>query len=189
MKAVAVNMRMEWMRQGKGADGMIEVARATSEHVAGICRVCADGWRATYADMYSPKYIERIIAEYYNEERVLKEVTDTGREWGGYFVAVEDGKVVGAGGGGMIGERSGEVFVLYVAPDRRNEGIGTRLLDAITQQQKAFGATEQWVSVSKGNRKGIPFYEARGFVFRHEQPAHGNQYGDGYVAVRYRRFI
>ena len=168
---------------------MIEVARATTEHVAGICRVCADGWRATYADMCSREYIERMIGEFYNEERVLKEVTETGREWGGYFVAVEDGRVVGAGGGGMTGERSGELFVLYVAPDRRNEGIGTRLLDAITRQQKAFGATEQWVSVFKGNRKGIPFYEARGFVFQHEQPAHGNQDGDGYMSVRYRRFI
>jgi len=168
---------------------MIEVVQAQPEHVAGICRVCADGWRATYADMFSPDYIERIIGEYYNEERVLKEVTETGREWGGWFVAVEDGRVVGAGGGGMTGERTGEVFVLYVAPDRRNEGIGTRLLDAITRQQQAFGATEQWVSVFKGNRKGLPFYEARGFVFHHEQPAYGNRDEEGYVSVRYRRYI
>lgn len=168
---------------------MIERMKAAPEHAAGICRVCADGWRATYADMCSREYIERIIAEFYNEERVLKEIAETGREWGGWFVAGEDGRVVGAGGGGMTGERTGELFVLYVDPDRRNEGIGTLLLDAITRQQKDLGATEQWVSVFKGNRKGIPFYEARGFVFHHEQPAHGSRDGDDYVSLRYRRFV
>ena len=168
---------------------MIEVVQAGPEHVAGICRVCADGWRAAYAELYGPEYIERIIAAFYNEERVLKEVTETGREWGGWFVALEDGRVVGAGGGGMTGERTGEVFVLYVSPERRNEGIGTRLLDAITRQQKALGATEQWVSVTKGNMKGIPFYEARGFVFHYERPAYENRDGDPYVSLRYRREI
>ena len=168
---------------------MVEVIQAAPGHAEGICRVCADGWRATYEGMLSREYIERIIAEFYNEERVLKEIAETGREWGGWFVAVENGRVVGAGGGGMTGERTGEVFVLYVDPGRRNEGIGTRLLDAITRQQKAFGAVEQWVSVFKGNRLGIPFYEARGFVFHHELPAHGNRNGDTYVALRYRRFV
>lgn len=168
---------------------MIEVVQATPAHVAGICQVCADGYRATYADLCTREYIERIIREFYNEERVLKEVTKTDRSWGGYFVAVEDGRVVGAGGGGMIGEWTGEVFVLYVAPNRRNEGIGTRLLDAITRQQKGYGATEQWVSVFKGNRKGIPFYEARGFVFQHEQPAYENRDGENYVSLRYKRSI
>jgi len=168
---------------------MIEVVQAAPEHAAGICRVCADGWRAAYEDLCSREYIERIIAELYNEERVLKEIMETGREWGGWFVAIENGRVVGAGGDGMTGERTGEVFVLYVDPDRRNEGIGTLLLDAITRQQKELGAVEQWVSVFKGNRKGIPFYEARGFVFHHEQPANGNRDGESYVSLRYRRLI
>jgi len=173
----------------KGMDGVIEVVRATPAHVAGICQVCADGYRATYADLCTQEYIERVIREFYNEERVLKEVTETGREWGGYFVAVENGRVVGAGGGGMTGERTGELFVLYVAPNRRNEGIGTRLLDAITRQQKGYGATEQWVSVLKGNMKGIPFYEARGFVYQYERPAYANRDGDSYVSLRYKRLI
>ena len=63
----------------------------------------------------------------------------------------------------------GEIFVLYVDPNRRNEEIGTILLDAITHQQKEeFYATKQWVSVEKDNQKGIPFHEAKGFVYEHE---------------------
>lgn len=130
-----------------------------------------------------------MIEEFYNEERILKEVTTSDREWGGYFVAIENDEVIGAGGGGMINDTEGELYVLYLDPLRRNEGIGTRLLDAITQQQKEeFHAGKQWVSVQKGNEKGIPFYEARGFVYESEQPVYGNEEGE-YRSLRYVRFI
>lgn len=32
------------------------------------------------------------------------------------------------------------------------------------------GASEQWVSVTDGNRMGIPFYLARGFAVRERVP-------------------
>ncbi|WP_338035672.1 GNAT family N-acetyltransferase [Halalkalibacterium halodurans] len=57
----------------------------------------------------------------------------------------------------MTADHVGEIFVLYMDPVRRGEGVGTKLLEAITAQQKEFGAMEQWVSVAKGNEKGIPF--------------------------------
>jgi GNAT superfamily N-acetyltransferase len=67
----------------------------------------------------------------------MKKSAAPDRQWGGYFAAVDDDLVVGAGGGGMTGDTIGELFVLYMDPLRRNEGIGTQLLDAITEQQKA----------------------------------------------------
>ncbi|WP_143595254.1 GNAT family N-acetyltransferase, partial [Terribacillus saccharophilus] len=152
---------------------MIQVTLANSDHVAGISKVCSDGYWATHSETRSEKYIQGIIEEFYNHDRILKEVSETSRDWGGYFVALEDGEVLGAIGGGMIGEGIGEVFVLYLNPERRNEGIGTKLLDALTKQQKEqFNATEQWVSVATGNQKGIPFYEARGFTVQHERPGY-----------------
>ncbi|PAE15960.1 hypothetical protein CHH91_09960 [Virgibacillus sp. 7505] len=152
---------------------MIHITQASPDHVAGIAKVCSDGYWATYKKTHSEKYIQGIIEEFYNHDRILKEVSESSWDWGGYIVALEDGEVLGAIGGGMIGEGVGEVFVLYLDPDRRNEGIGTKLLDALTKQQKEqFNATEQWVSVAKGNQKGIPFYEARGFVVQHERPGY-----------------
>src|SRR5699024_4431458 len=81
------------------------------------------------------------------------------------FVAIESGKVIGAGGGGMTGETVGEVFVLYLEPERRNEGIGSKILDAITIQQKEFGAKEQWVSVQKGIKRESRFMKQKAFLF------------------------
>ncbi|MEI2664107.1 GNAT family N-acetyltransferase [Rossellomorea sp. LJF3] len=168
---------------------MIHIQKANRSHVNGIKKVCSEGYWATYKEIYAKEYIERVIEEFYNEERILKEVTTSDREWGGYFVATENDRVIGAGGGGMINETEAELYVLYLDPTRRNEGIGTRLLDAITQKQKEeFHAIKQWVSVQKGNEKGIPFYEARGFVYESEQPVYGNEEGD-YRSLRYCRVI
>lgn len=44
-------------------------------------------------------------------------ITNPGKDWDGWFVAVEDNKVLGAIGGGMIGKNKGEVFVLYLDPN------------------------------------------------------------------------
>ncbi|WP_078597690.1 GNAT family N-acetyltransferase [Evansella clarkii] len=167
---------------------MIEILKADTRHVAGIVKVCSDANRNTYSEIRSEEYINRIIKEFYNPERIQREVTETGREWGGYFAAVEENEVIGAIGGGMISDSAGEVFVLYLNPSRRNEGIGTMLLNAHTRQQKEeFNATEQWVSVSKGNHKGIPFYEAKGFIFKNEQQDYGNSEGENYHSLRYYR--
>lgn len=168
---------------------MIHIQKANPSHVQGIIKVCSEGNWATYRDIYTNEYIERVINEFYNQERILEEVTTSDRQWGGYFVAIENDEVIGAGGGGMTGDTDGEVYVLYLDPSRRNEGIGTLLLDAITQQQKEeFHASKQWVSVQKGNQKGIPFYEAKGFVYVHEQHGYGNEEED-YKSLRYSRLI
>lgn len=159
-----------------GKETVIKIQLARPVHVEGISKVCAEANRATYAEMYPESYIEQIIEQFYNPVRVLEEVTNKSRKWGGYIVAVEDGQVVGACGGGMVGQNATELYVMYLNPARRNEGIGTQLLDAFTRQQiECYGATEQWVSVQKGNEKGIPFYEARGFTFSHEEKAYGSK--------------
>ncbi|RIW34011.1 N-acetyltransferase [Bacillus salacetis] len=150
---------------------MIKIVKANPGHVEGISKVCSDGYRATYGDTNTEDYIERVIREFYNRERILDEVSRSDRHWGGYFVAGDDDLVVGAGGGGMTGKTTAELFVLYMDPRRRNEGIGTKLLDAITKQQKdEYQAEEQWVSVQKGNDLGIPF-------------------GEEYISLRYYRKI
>ena len=86
----------------------------------------------------------------------------------------------------MIESDVGEVFVLYLDPARRREGIGSLLLDAISEQQRAHGAHEQWVSVEPDNAKGLPFYLARGFRVRGDRPAWGTAL-EGRVSLRLMR--
>lgn len=167
---------------------MIEIRKARVEDVAGICKVCSDGWRHTYQGIETPAHIDAVIQEFYNEERVTKEVTEINDGWNGYYVALEDGKVLGAGGGGCYGEATSELYVIYLDPTRKREGIGSRLLQAITADQVARGAKEQWVSVTQGNAMGIPFYEAVGFEFVEERPDYFDP-ENGKPSLRYKRKI
>lgn len=167
----------------------IQVVRADISHVEGIAKVCTDGWLATYEGLHSQEYIDRVIEEYYNHERIHKEVLTNDENWYGWFVALENGQVVGAIGGGTTGEKCGEIFVLYLDPNRRREGIGTLLVDNFTEIQKEKGIIEQWVSVAKGNEKGIPFYEAKGFVKQSERPSQGSTEEESVVSCRYCRNI
>lgn len=165
------------------------VQRAAAEHAPGISRVCSVGWRDTYELLYPQDFIERIIREFYDPERILREITGTDDGWDGWFVALDGEEVVGAIGGGMTGAAEADVYVLYVLPARRGEGIGTLLLDKLTGVQRAKGAVKQWVSVAKGNEKGIPFYEARGFVKVGEQKLYAGDEDEDFRACRYVRDI
>nr|NNM91696.1 GNAT family N-acetyltransferase [Bacilli bacterium] len=89
----------------------------------------------------------------------------------------------------MISESEGELYVLYVEPTRKYQGIGTLLLDAVTQELKELGADVQWVSVAKGNQMGIPFYESLGFRFYEEKKAYASLEDEDRVALRYKRSI
>lgn len=167
---------------------MIEVKRGLPEHIEGISRVCSEGCLDTYGEIRSLENIKRNNKIFYNHDRIYHEL-DEADGWDGYFVALDDGLVVGAIGGGMIDEGKSEVYVLYLDPKRRGEGIGTQLLNHLTDIQRKNGSKEQWVSVQKGNYKGIPFYEARGFNFMDEKEAFSNSEGENYVSLRYRRNI
>lgn len=165
------------------ANIVFSVQKAELKHIEGICRVCARGYWATYTT--KPRaYIQRIVNEFYNVERVTREVQN-----GDYWVALESDNVVGAGGGGIISKSEGELYVLYVDPTRKYQGIGTLLLNAITQELKDLGAIAQWVSVGKGNQMAIPFYESRGFIFQEEKKAYASLEDENYVALRYKRDI
>lgn len=168
---------------------MIQVKKAEIEHINGIIKVCSEGYRDTYKETHSDEYIERIVNEFYNYERIHNEVIHTSSGWDGWYVATEENIVVGAIGGGLISKEQSEIFVLYLDPNRLGEGIGSQLLQAITEIQGSKGAINQWVSVAKGNAKGIPFYEARQFKFVQEQTSFASIDNESYVSLRYCRAI
>src|SRR5699024_2805218 len=149
---------------------MIDVKGGLREHIEGISRVCSEGCLDTYEGIRSPENIKRNNKIFYNHNRICRAL-DEADGWDGYFVALGGVAVVDGMGGGMIDEDKSEVYVLYLDPDRRGEGIGTQLLNHVTDIQCKKGSKEQWVSVQKGNYKGIPFYEARNFNFVYEKEA------------------
>lgn len=150
----------------------VKIIKARQSHVADICRICSDGWRETYRDILPEQEIESTIEEFYNPKRVATEI-ESPKDWDGWLVAIAENVVVGTGGGGMIDEKMGEVFVLYVDPSQKRKGIGSSLLESITKQQRNQGAIEQWVSIVPENRIARAFYEKHGFELAGERDSYG----------------
>lgn len=168
---------------------MAVVRAARDEDAAAIVDICARGYRRTYPALLSSEFIERMIAEFYYLERVSKEVPAALPGWLGYQVVEEDGRVLGAAGGGLTAPGTGELFVLYLDPDERGRGLGTLLLDRITGQLRELGATEMWVAALDGNELGIPFYEARGFRKVERRRTYGSTEADNAWSWRFSRPI
>lgn len=148
------------------------VRLARPDEAGQVCEVCTEGFTVSSQGLLSPVTIRRQIETYYTSERVRRDIVtaaDTDA-WQGYVVAVTDDGEVGAAGGGMAGEGIGQIYVLYLRMVLRGRGIGSALVDFVTEQQKRLGAVEQGVSVTEGNDLGLPFYLARGFVMKDRVP-------------------
>ena len=150
---------------------VVRESRAGDEQ--GICAVCRAGFAASSEGLLGPDLVASRSEEFYDPERVRRELSPAPPHWLGYVVADLRGEVVGASGGSVEGT-VGHVLVLYLDLDRRGEGIGSALLQRVTEQQRALGADRQRVSVTEGNEMGLPFYRARGFTAVGRTPFDGS---------------
>jgi predicted N-acetyltransferase YhbS len=75
------------------------------------------------------------------------------------MVAVEDGEIVATGVGTANGP-VGWLGTIFVAPDRRGQGIGRAITEAIVDALEASGCG---TLVLVSTREGLPLYEALGF--------------------------
>lgn len=84
------------------------------------------------------------------------------RNRGTSFVALENGKVVGALLGGHDGRR-GLLYHLAVCPTNRKAGIGTKLAGRSLAALKAKGIERVLLLVARDNRTGIKFWKKLGW--------------------------
>lgn len=132
----------------------IRVRRATPSHAPAIRTIAHDAWRATYRDMLREETIEWFLERAYSEERVELRI-ERHETW----VAELDG-VVGAFAETAIEPDRVTLVAIYANPAWRGLGLGTALLDVITDAHADLPIA---ADVLTGNRLGEAFYEARGF--------------------------
>ncbi|MDX8045257.1 GNAT family N-acetyltransferase [Gracilibacillus sp. S3-1-1] len=162
----------------------IIIAKPKEEHAEAIADICSTGWKQTVDGKLSEEYQTKNSAFWYNLERVKNDIKQ-----GSYsYVAIHHAKVIGVIGGDITKPHTGEVFMLYMDENYRYKGVGRQLLDALTKKQIEEGATEQWVSVQEDNDRGIPFYEARGFIYRKKKITM-TETGEEQVSFRYVRKV
>lgn len=54
---------------------MVRVRFVTVEDAKAISNICSEAWRITYAELYSKEYIEKVIADFYNIDRIKKRMS------------------------------------------------------------------------------------------------------------------
>ncbi len=139
----------------------VTIRLARSGDARAIARLDIETWRATYPGILSAPYLVG-LSERRRETgwrtAILREPRDV-------RVAVDAaGIILGFGScGPSRGERHfpGEVFTLYVAPDRQNQGIGRRLLLALFRRLVASGLDAAIIWVLRDNPARF-FYERLG---------------------------
>lgn len=142
----------------------VAIRPATPEDVPGVQRVARRGWHAAYDDVLGPTAVDRQVDAWYDESTVRDAVE---RPSTTYVVAVDDERVVGYASGapanGPTDPATARLETIYVDPERWGEGIGSRLLAAVTERLRERGFRRVVISVLAANDLARAFYEANGF--------------------------
>lgn len=141
---------------------------ARPDDAAAIASIGRRGWTNAYRGLLSASFLERRAA------------TDLEAEWRAYLatvpaghgllVAEVDGAVAGfvrfgpAEDSDAAGEGAGEIYGLYVAPERIGRGLGRRLFTAARERLEAMGHRNLVLWSFEGNRRAERFYARAGLV-------------------------
>ncbi|MDL5360537.1 GNAT family N-acetyltransferase [Halalkalicoccus sp. NIPERK01] len=141
----------------------MELREADEGDIAGIRGVARRSWETDYPDILSRETIAETVEEWYTPDRLA---FDIGSDDAHVLVASVDGSVIGFAH--AVGESgTGTLLRLYVDPDHRGAGVGTRLLSATCDRLAGVGCTDVEAMVLAENGPGNAFY--RGFGFEPER--------------------
>ena len=151
----------------------VTIRPAGLQDAAGIAKVRVDSWRATYRGMIPDGYLDGMRVEDSTAlwERILS-TPEGGKRL--VFVAEAQGEVIGFAAGMMLNEAKlgfdAELTGIYLQPQMQRQGLGQRLVAAVSRESIAHGATGMLVWVISENKGARQFYEKLGAELLVEQP-------------------
>ncbi|MBA2540483.1 MAG: GNAT family N-acetyltransferase [Deltaproteobacteria bacterium] len=111
----------------------------------------------------------------------LRELPDSYTTRGGAFwIARRDGELLGTCGVFPLSPGTFELRKMYLLPESRGLGLGTRLLDEAVEWVRAQGGTRIVLDTVEEMSRAIAFYEAHGFV-RDDGQVRGSRCTRGYT--------
>ncbi|MFD3454658.1 GNAT family N-acetyltransferase [Streptomyces sp. NPDC058691] len=145
---------------------MTEVRAMAREDIDAVSAVRVSGWRAAYAGIVPQPYLDAMDAEADAERR--RGWFDAGNGRVDNLVASDGDEVTGwAALGPYRGEQDGgevgELYAIYVRPDRIGRGDGRALMNAVRARaaERGFRRLRLWVLAD--NAPALRFYERAGF--------------------------
>lgn len=142
----------------------LEIREADSTDREAISDVAARSLQASYS--LSPRAIERGLENWYGTDAFEDKLSDPDA----LVLVAERDELVGYAEGALVQEGAvGDIRWLHVAPERRGQGVGSRLFDRMREELEASGADRLRGAVLTDNREGNSFYEQKGFELADEE--------------------
>lgn len=144
-------------------DYTMDIRPATTTDISAIQTIAEYSWESNY-DSLTRETARETVAEWYSEDRLR---TDVGSDTALVLVADEE-QIVGFSHSAWSDEEYtdpnvGTILRLYVDPDHRRRGIGSRLLEATTTALTERGIERIEAMVLAANEPGNDFYRAADF--------------------------
>lgn len=138
----------------------MKVRELESDDVDAVRRIARNSLEASYAHTLDDATIDAAVQDWYTRDELEAAITD---DRACYLVAEDEaGEVAGFVQGRVSGDR-GTVHWLHVDPDRRGEGVGSRLLTLAADALNEAGAATVRGEVLEVNEAGVAFYEDHGY--------------------------
>lgn len=147
----------------------IDYRKAQIADIAGIQRVAAECWHATYAHIFTAQFINDFLTDAYSTAGLTGAVQN---EQAIFVVAKAGEQVIGYGHGGP-GRSAAMLYRLYLLPAYWRQGVGARLLGLVEAWFSERGVAGYFCHVHSQNEVGKAFYQKRGFVHIADQDQAG----------------
>ena len=146
----------------------MNLRRPEAADIGRIMEVAESSMTTSYR--LSPQQIEAVSHDQFGEERLTQQIDSSEAV---LFVAEiteeTDEPVIVGFVEGTLDEPWGEVNWLFVDPEHRGEGIGTRLQETVTETLREEGAEHIRMAILEANTEGDQFLEQFGFEHTDER--------------------
>jgi GNAT superfamily N-acetyltransferase len=144
----------------------MRIREAVPSDARAIAEIHVRAWQAAYRGQLPDEYLDRLSVDdrLAQHEWSLRNPRETWRLW----VTDDDGHVTGFAVSGPsedadADERTGEVYAIYLEPDRVGTGLGRRLFGHAVEDLRTRGFRSATLWVLETNDRARRFYEAAGW--------------------------
>ncbi|MEZ5016201.1 MAG: GNAT family N-acetyltransferase [Flavipsychrobacter sp.] len=157
---------------------MVEIVRIQPEHNQSLYNIIRNSLLEFDIDLNGTVYVDPYLDNMHGHFNVPHKV---------YYVAVEDGKVLGGSGIAPLDDTNTEVCELqrmFLTKEARGKGVGKQLMETCLKEAKKRGFKQCYLETFEEMQQAIKLYERTGF--RHIDHAMGNT---GHFACQTRMVI
>lgn len=137
------------------------VRQATENDAKEVAKIIVSGWQTTYRGIISNEFLDNMSVEEMTK-RWEQNIKSQDKNNNICVYEEEDNILAIIRFGKNCASQSGEIYVLYVKPELKRKGIGTKLVKYAKEELIKQKCKKMEVWCAKGNKPSIEFYKKMG---------------------------